>query len=73
MRRRLELIIRLLIIAAVAVFLIAWIRAVIDVVRRPDLSPAARGGWIVGMLVLPFIGLAVYAMLRPADAQLRRR
>jgi hypothetical protein len=66
------MVVRILIIAIVALFLVLWVRAVIDVFRRPDLTPGARGAWMIGMLVLPFVGLLVYTMLRPADATIRR-
>jgi Phospholipase_D-nuclease N-terminal len=49
-----------------------WVRAVIDVFRRPDLTRAAQAAWMIGMLVIPFVGLLVYTMLRPSDAQIRR-
>jgi hypothetical protein len=64
---------RILIIAVVVLFLFLWARAVIDVIRRPDLSGGGRVGWAVGMLVVPFIGLLVYTMLRPADSQIAQR
>jgi hypothetical protein len=67
------LIIRLLIAAVVILFLVMWVRAVIDVFKRPDLTRAAQAAWTIGMLVLPFVGLLVYTMLRPSDSQLRRR
>jgi hypothetical protein len=66
------MLVRALIIAIVALFLVLWIRAVIDVFRRPDLTRAAQGAWMIGMLVLPFVGLLVYTMMRPTDATLRR-
>jgi hypothetical protein len=65
--------VRLLIIAAVVLFLVFYVRAVIDVFRRPDLTRSAQGAWMIGMLILPFIGLLVYTMLRPSDQQIRRR
>jgi hypothetical protein len=65
-------IVRLLIIATVVLFLILWVRAVIDVFRRGDLSGGAKAGWAIFMLILPFIGLLVYTMLRPSDAQIQR-
>jgi hypothetical protein len=65
-------IVRLLIIAVVVLFLILWVRAVIDVFRRGDLSGGAKAGWAIFMLILPFIGLLVYTMLRPSDAQIQR-
>ena len=67
------MIIRILIAAVVILFLVMWVRAVIDVFRRPDLTRAAQAAWMIGMLVLPFIGLLIYTMLRPSDSQLRRR
>jgi hypothetical protein len=65
--------IRLLIFAAVVLFLVLWVRAVIDVYRRPDLTGSAKAAWSIIMLVVPFIGLLVYTMMRPSDAQISRR
>jgi hypothetical protein len=66
-------VIRLLIFAAVVLFLVLWVRAVIDVYRRPDLTGSAKAAWSINMLVVPFIGLLVYMMMRPSDAQISRR
>ena len=66
-------VIRLLILAAVVIFLVLWVRAVVDAFRRPDLSTSAKAAWAIIMLVLPFIGLLVYTMLRPSDAQIARK
>ena len=63
---------RILIIAAVVLFLILWVRAVIDVFRRGDLSVAAKAAWAIIMLIFPFIGLLLYYMIRPSDAQIAR-
>jgi hypothetical protein len=65
-------VIRILIIAAVAIFLVLWVRAAMDVFRRPDLTSSAKAAWAIIMLVVPFIGLLVYTMLRPSDAQIAR-
>jgi hypothetical protein len=46
---------------------------VIDVFRRGDLSVGAKAAWAIIMLLLPFIGLLLYTMLRPSDAQVARR
>ena len=62
------MVIKLLILAAVVLFLVFWVRAVIDVFRRHDLSVGGKIAWTVGMLIFPFIGLLVYTMLRPARA-----
>ena len=57
---------RILIIAAVILFLVLWVRAVIDVFQRRDLTTAAKSAWALIMLILPFIGLLIYTMMRPA-------
>lgn len=67
------MLVRILILATVALFLVLWVRALIDLSRRADLSRSAKAGWAIIMLVLPFAGLLVYTMLRPADSQVRRR
>ena len=64
---------RILIIGTVALFLVLWVRAVLDVFRRGDLTGAAKAGWSIIMLVLPFVGLLVYVMLRPSDGQIAQR
>lgn len=60
---------RILIGAAVILFLILWVRAVMDAFRRQDLSGAAKAAWAIIMLLVPLIGLLMYYMLRPSDAQ----
>jgi phospholipase D-like protein len=67
------MIVRILIIAVVVLFLILWVRAVVDVFRRGDLSGGAKAAWAIIMLVLPFIGLLFYTLIRPSDAQIARR
>ncbi len=47
---------RILIIAAVALFLVLWVRATLDVFRRGDLNSSAKAAWAIIMLVLPFVG-----------------
>lgn len=63
---------RILIIAAVVLFLILWVRAVMDVFRRGDLGGGAKAAWAIIMLIFPFIGLLLYYMLRPSDAKIAR-
>jgi type VI protein secretion system component VasK len=65
--------VRIVIGIVVAIFLVLWVRAVIDVFRRGDLSVGAKAAWAIIMLLLPFIGLLLYTMLRPSDAQVARR
>jgi Phospholipase_D-nuclease N-terminal len=59
--------VRILLGIVIVLFLILWARAVIDVFRRHDLSGGGKAGWAIFMLILPFIGLLVYTMLRPAN------
>jgi hypothetical protein len=66
-------VIRILLLAAVILFLVLWVRAVIDVVRRGDLTIGVKAAWAIVMLILPFIGLLVYTMLRPSDGQIAQR
>ncbi len=54
----------LLVAAVVVLWLVLWVGAVVDILRRRDLGVGAKLGWIVGVLVLPFIGLLVYSLFR---------
>jgi len=65
--------VRIIVGAVILLFLILWVRAVIDVVRRGDLTIGVKAAWAIAMLILPFIGLFVYTMLRPSDAQIAQR
>jgi Phospholipase_D-nuclease N-terminal len=67
------MLVRILIVATVALFLVLFIRAVIDVFRRGDLSVGAKAGWAIFMLIIPFAGLLLYMLVRPSDAQIARR
>jgi Phospholipase_D-nuclease N-terminal len=64
---------RLLLGAVIVLFLFLWVRAVLDVFRRPDLSGGGKAAWAIGMLIFPFIGLLIYTLLRPADSQIAQR
>jgi uncharacterized membrane protein len=64
--------VRILLAAVIIFFLVLWVRAVIDVFRRRDLTPAAKSAWAIIMLLVQFIGLLVYVMLRPSDAVAQR-
>jgi hypothetical protein len=66
-------VIRILVIAAVVLFLALWVRAVVDVARRRDLNVGVKAAWAIIMLILPFIGLLLYTLLRPSDGQIAQR
>jgi len=53
--------------AALLAFLVAWAVAVVSVVRRGDLGVLAKLLWIIGMLVLPLIGLLAYYLWHAAN------
>jgi Phospholipase_D-nuclease N-terminal len=42
-----------------------WVVAFWDIVRRPDLGPIRKLGWAVAIVLTAYIGIAVYAMMRP--------
>ena len=67
------MVIRILLVAPVVLFLVLWVRMVIDVFRRGDLSIGTKSAWAIGMLILPFVGLVLYTLLRPSDAQIAQR
>jgi len=59
------MVMRILILAAVAIYVVFWVRAMIDIVRRRDLTGGGKAAWLIGLLILPFIGLMIYLMVRP--------
>jgi Phospholipase_D-nuclease N-terminal len=63
----------LLLVAAGILFLVLWVRATIDVFGRHDLSGSAKAAWAIIMLIVPFLALFAYTLLRPSDAQIARR
>jgi hypothetical protein len=52
-------------------FLALWVWALVDVFRRTDLSAGGKAAWAIIMLLIPFIGLLVYFLMRPADSVAR--
>jgi len=65
--------VRIMIIAAVILFFVLWVRAAVDVYRRGDLNGGQKAAWILLMLIIPFIGLLIYVMIRPSDAQVAKQ
>ena len=63
---------RIVIIAAIVLFVLIWAKFVLDVLRRPDLGVGAKVGWTLGMLVVPLFGILIYLMLKPSDAQIQQ-
>ena len=45
--------------------LVATVLAVVEVVRRADLTVTRRVAWLVVLVFVPVVGVAVYALVRP--------
>ncbi|HEX6921978.1 MAG TPA: SHOCT domain-containing protein [Actinomycetes bacterium] len=52
-------------------FMVIWMFIAIfaDVFRRHDLSGWAKAGWILLIVVVPFIGLLIYVIARPRPTE----
>jgi len=50
------------------VWLLIWVLAVIDIVRRHDLRTSSKVLWALAVIFVPIIGVLVYLVARPADA-----
>ena len=57
----------LLVIAAVAAWIIAWVVGAVAVFRRGDLGAGGKALWLVVLLVLPFVGLLVFYLWQAAN------
>jgi Phospholipase_D-nuclease N-terminal len=44
---------------------VTWLVALVDLIRRPDLTGGKKLAWAVLIIVLPLIGTVVYFALRP--------
>ena len=64
---------RILIGAVVVLFIVLWVRATIDAWKRADLTNGAKAAWTLIMLIFPFIGLLLYTLIRPSDADIAQR
>jgi predicted membrane channel-forming protein YqfA (hemolysin III family) len=45
-----------------------FIGAFADIFRRTDLSGLGKAGWILLIVIVPFLGVLVYVIARPASA-----
>jgi hypothetical protein len=50
------------------VWLLIWMLAVFDIVRRPDLRTSSKVLWALAVIFVPIVGVVVYLVARPADA-----
>jgi hypothetical protein len=49
------------------IFIWMFIGVFADVFRRRDLSGWAKAGWLLLLVVLPFLGILIYTIARPRD------
>ena len=52
---------------------IAWVYTAVDIFQRPDQSGVAKFLWLLLILFLPFLGMLIYFLVRPSDAEIARR
>jgi Phospholipase_D-nuclease N-terminal len=50
-------------------FMLIWIFIALfaDIFRRHDLSGLAKAGWLILLVLLPFLGALIYIVMRPSD------
>ena len=53
-------------IALLATWVWVAVSVILDVYRSPDLSPAAKAGWIFVIVLLPLLGVMIY-VIAPRD------
>ena len=44
--------------------LLLWLYALVDVIRRNDLSSAAKTLWVIPIILLPYLGALIYLAIR---------
>ena len=44
--------------------LLLWLYALVDVIRRDDLSGAAKTLWVIPIILLPYLGALIYLAIR---------
>jgi hypothetical protein len=52
----------------VIVWVLIWVLAVVDIVRRHDLRTSSKVLWALAVIFVPVVGVIVYLVARPADA-----
>ena len=62
----------IIIVVAFVIWIWMVIMVLIDIFSRPDLSGWAKAGWVVFIIVLPFIGVLCYLIAFSAGIAERR-
>ncbi len=55
----------ILLFAVLIPLLLLWVLTIVDIVRRADLHMWKKGAWSAVVVLLPLIGVLLYATLRP--------
>ena len=51
----------------VIVWLLIWVLALVDILRRRDLRTSSKVLWALAVFFVPVVGVLVYLVARPAD------
>ena len=46
-----------------------WLFALIDIFARPDVSGWGKAGWVLVILLIPWLGALIYIATRPSDVE----
>ena len=46
-----------------------WLFALIDIFARPDVSGWGKAGWVLVILLIPWLGALIYIATRPSDLE----
>jgi len=57
----------MLVTLLVIVWLLIWIVALVELVRRPDLTTGSKVLWALLILLVPVIGVIIYLVARPPE------
>ena len=49
-----------------------WVFALTDLARRKDVSGLAKALWAIAIVFFPLIGMVIYFIVRPADAEMAK-
>ena len=63
----------ILIFMALVIWIWMVILVLIDIFSRPDISGWGKAGWVVLIIVLPFVGVLIYLIAYSAGMAERRR
>ena len=59
-----QMLLTVLKIALLATWIWVAVSVILDVYRSPDLSPAAKAGWIFVIVLIPLLGVMIYVVAR---------